>query len=138
MKRVTGVALVLTLTLGMDGLASELNADVCPYGCPAGAPRTNGVVVREIYVLSSNDTTQFADWVAYRVTADSIGATAPRRSKADPALSGAETLEPDDYRGANAELGTDRGRQAPLASFTGTDVWETTNYLSNITPRGAR
>ncbi|MYE81132.1 MAG: DNA/RNA non-specific endonuclease [Gammaproteobacteria bacterium] len=115
--------------------AEELHSSLCPYGCPAGAPRTNDVVVREIYVLSSNDTTKLADWVGYRVTADSIGPTAQRRWRTDPALGGAETLEPDDYRDANAELGTDRGHQAPLASFTGTDAWETTNYLSNITPQ---
>ena len=53
------VALVLASTLGIDGLARELHARLCPYGCPAGAPRTNDVVVREIYVLSSNDTTKF-------------------------------------------------------------------------------
>ena len=32
----------------------------------------------------------------------------------------AKTPEPDDYRDANRVLGTDRGYQAPLASFTGT------------------
>ena len=134
-KRASAVALVLVATLALDGLASELHAGLCPHGCPAGAPPTNDVVVREIYVLSSNDTTKFAEWVAYRVTAASIGPTAPRRWKADPALAEAETLEPDDYRGANAALRTDRGHQAPLASFTGTDAWETTNYLSNVTPQ---
>ena len=36
--------------------AGELYSSLCPYGCPASAPRTNDVVVREIYVLSSNDT----------------------------------------------------------------------------------
>ena len=47
------------------------------------------------------------------------------------------TLEPDDYRGANAALQTDRGHQAPLAAFTGTDHWRETNYLSNITPQSS-
>ncbi len=93
------------------------------------------MVVRSIYVLSSNDTTKLADWVESRVTAATIGPTAARRWRADAALASAETLEPADYTGANATLGTDRGHQAPLASFTGTDDWETTNYLSNITPQ---
>ena len=44
-------------------------------------------------------------------------------------------LEPGDYRGAYAALNTDRGHQAPLASFTSTHDWEATNYLSNITPQ---
>ena len=114
---------------------AELHADHCLHGCPAGSPASNDVVVRSIYVLSSNDATKFADWVAYRVTEGSIGSTATRRWKADPALASSETLEPADYRGANAVLGTDRGHQAPLASFTGTGDWEETNYLSNITPQ---
>ena len=92
-------------------------------------------MVRSIYVLSSNDTTKLADWVAYRVTEETIGATAARKWKADPALADAETLEPDDYRDANAAHGTHRGHQAPLASFTSTADWETRNYLSNITPQ---
>ena len=44
---------------------------------------------------------------------------------------------PDDYRGANAALHTDRGHQAPLGSFTGTAHWLDTNYLSNITPQSS-
>ena len=44
---------------------------------------------------------------------------------------------PSDYTDTNAELGTERGHQAPLASFTGTAHWKDTNYLSNITPQKA-
>ena len=115
--------------------AVELHTDLCLYGCPAGAAQTNDVVVRPIYVLSSNDSTKFADWVAYRVTKNTIGRTKSRQWKADPALAESETLEPSDYRGANSALGTDRGHQVPLASFTGTPHWKTTNLLSNITPQ---
>ena len=100
MKRSSAVPLMV-LTLGMDGFASELHADLCPHGCPAGAPRTNDVVVGETYVLGSNDATKFAEWVAYRVVSDSIGLTAPRRWKGGSALSGTETLQANDYRGAH-------------------------------------
>ena len=96
------------LVAGTGAVAAELHMGLCLYGCPAGAPHTNDVMVRSIYVLSSNDTTKLADWVAYRVTPDSIGPTAERRWTADSALGEAETLEPDDYRGANAALKTDR------------------------------
>ena len=84
---------------------------------------------------SSAPTTRFADWVAYRITKRSIGPTAARVWKPDPWLADNETLEPEDYRGAFAALKTDRGHQAPLASFTSTPTWEATNYLSNITPQ---
>lgn len=133
MVRVGVLAATVLLASGARG--TEVHSPLCLHGCPAGSPVTNDVVVRGIYVLSSNDTTKFADWVAYRVTATTIGPTATRRWKADPALAADETLEPADNADANAVLGTDRGHQAPLASFTGTDEWQTTNYLSNITPQ---
>ena len=117
--------------------AQEVHADLCLHGCPSGSLATNDIVIRDIYILSSNDTTKFADWVAYRVTKSTIGKTARRTWKADPWLADNETLEPKDYEGANTALKTDRGHQAPLASFTSTSNWETTNYLSNITPQKA-
>ena len=111
-----GAALVVAWVLAAAGSADELHSALCLHGCPAGFPETNDVLVRPIYVLSSNDTTKFADWVAYRVTEVSIGATRERRWKADPELAARETLEPDDNRRANAVLKTDCGHQAPLAS----------------------
>ena len=126
---------MVVATQAIPARAQELHADLCLYGCPSGSPPTNDVVVRDIYILSSNDTTKFADWVAYRVTEDTIGPTDVRVWRPDPWLADNETLEPDDYRGAYALLGTDRGHQAPLASFTSTNNWEATNYLSNITPQ---
>lgn len=55
--------------------------------------------------------------------------------RADSVLAKSETLEYADYYKAHATLGTDRGHQAPLASFSGTPFWEETNLLSNITPQ---
>ena len=52
-----------------------------------------------------------------------------------PHKGGDETLEEDDYTGAFRALRTDRGHQAPLASFAGTTFWRVTNILSNITPQ---
>lgn len=137
-----GMKAMLRMTIGavLFGLASpvaaqEIHSLHCLNGCPAGAPSTNDLVIREIYVLSSNDLTKFADWVAYRITAETIGSTQTRTWKPDPLLDNDETLEPADYTDAHAELGTDRGHQAPLASFTGTVHWKDTNFLSNITPQ---
>ena len=115
--------------------AQEIHADLCLHGCPSGSPATNDIIIRDIYILSSNDSTKFADWVAYRVTKSTIGQTQKRTWKPDPRLADDETLEPEDYKNASAELKTDRGHQAPLASFTATPSWEATNYLSNITPQ---
>lgn len=128
---------VLTMTafLTIQTSAQEIHADLCMYGCPSGSPLTNDIIIRDIYILSSNDSTKFADWVAYCVTKDTIGQTQKRTWKPDPWLADDETLEPEDYDGAFAALKTDRGHQAPLASFTATPNWKATNYLSNITPQ---
>lgn len=117
--------------------AAELHTFHCLHGCPIGAAGIDDVVVREIYTLASNDLTKMADWVAYRVTPDSIGPSGVRRWTADPWIDPEETLEPDDYDGAPAALGIDRGHQAPLAAFSGTPFANDTNALSNITPQGA-
>lgn len=119
------------------GMSQEIHSAECLKGCPFGSPATNDLIIREIYILSSNDQTKFADWVGYRVRREAIGSTKSRIWKQDPYLSNDETLEPSDYRDANAVLQTDRGHQAPLASFTSTDFWKSTNFLSNITPQKA-
>ncbi len=106
------------------------------YGCPTGAPSNNDVIERPIYKLSSNRTTKLADWAAYKVTTSTIdGPSRTRTWKADPNISSRYTLEPDDYTDAHAVIGTDRGHQVPLASFSNTSYWRDTNYLSNITPQ---
>lgn len=141
-KGALGVALSLAASLVPLSAASaraggELHTFHCLHGCPIGAPGIDDIVVREIYTLASNDLTKMADWVAYRVTADSIGRSGERKWSADPWLDIEETLEPEDYEGAPAALGIDRGHQAPLAGQSGTPFATDTNLMSNITPQGS-
>lgn len=133
--RTGAVSVVLAAVVAIPAMGQEVHHGMCLHGCPAGAPASNDIVVRDIYILSSNDATKFADWVAYVVTKSTIGPSKPRTWKADPELSDDETLEPNDYYGAHATLSVDRGHQVPLASFSATTSWKTTNYLSNITPQ---
>ena len=136
----TAMALVYAMLAGPQAMAAsdgELHTFHCLHGCPVGAPAIDDIVVREIYTLASNDLTKMADWVAYRVTPNTIGPSGARKWASDPWLSGDETLEPEDYDGAPAALGIDRGHQAPLAAFSGTSFASDTNILSNITPQGA-
>ena len=107
------------------------------YGYPTGTPSNNDLIIRDIYALSSNDETKLADWVAYRLNKDTVtgDVKTKRKWKPDPWLEDNETLEENDYKDASAVLKTDRGHQAPLGSFKGTDSWQETNYLSNITPQ---
>jgi endonuclease G len=119
-------------------VGSASASDLCLGGCPVGASSSNTTITRSIYVLSNNPRTKFADWVAYRVTRETIGKSKQRNWKADPDLPASQTLEPSDYDGAPMALKIDRGHQAPLAAFSGTADWSKTNYLSNITPQSSQ
>ncbi len=134
MQKVLGIGL---LCLAGIGLAQDVQIVHCLAGCPAGAPLSNDLVVREIYALSNNGETKFADWVAYRVTRETTGTSdaLQRNWQEDELLDEDETLEEEDYSGAFAALRTDRGHQAPLASFASTLFWRVTNVLCNITPQ---
>ncbi len=138
-------ALVVALVSALSAGAQEIHIVHCYRGaCPSGTPVSNDLIVREIYALSSNDATKLADWVAYRVTRETMGSSADlnRNWRSDEFLDEDETLEAgrgarDDYQGANRASGYDRGHQAPLASFAGTPFWRSTNIYSNITPQTA-
>ncbi len=127
---IAALLLVLSYTASSDGIVSKH----CIINCPGGA-ESNQIIKREIYTLSNNAKTKFADWVCYKVTPQTIGKSKKRRWKADPELQEPQTLEPGDYKAAHKMIKTDRGHQAPLASFAGTPYWKQTNYLSNITPQ---
>ena len=106
--------------------------------CPTGSPKDNFLVNHQIYILSSNRETKFADWVAYVVKKNNLnGPSRERNWKQDPLIEEKFTLSPKDYIGAAKACHYDRGHQAPLASFSNSPYWEKTNYLSNITPQKA-
>jgi len=102
-----------------------------PKGAPGGLPSSNHFICRDIYALSANIERKFADFVAYCITPESINGPSEqsREWMADPDLPSDITLEPEDYRGANQALGTDRGHLAPLASFRGAN-WQQTNRFA--------
>lgn len=129
--KLTSTVLILSSLWSVSSLA-----DNCVYDCPTGA--SGQEIERSIYTLSNNASTKFADWVAYNVTSSTIdGETRDRNFKSDPDIDSDETLETADYTGAFADIGTDRGHQVPLASFSNTTDWDDTNYLSNITPQSS-
>ncbi|WP_420402968.1 DNA/RNA non-specific endonuclease [Nisaea sp.] len=127
------VLLLLQLPFGSPVAGEPLDPN-CLEACPLTAG-DNLIVRRPSHTLSNNAGTKFADWVAYEVVPADIGKSQKRVWRADPEIPAQQTLEPSDYKGAHRALQTDRGHQAPLASFTGAPDWQTTNYLSNITPQ---
>ncbi|UUX52168.1 DNA/RNA non-specific endonuclease [Nisaea acidiphila] len=134
--RLSGLSALLLLLIFPRAplLAEPLLDPNCLQACPK-AQSENLLVRRESHTLSNNAATKFADWVAYEVAPADIGKSKKRVWRADPEIPPEETLEPADYKGAHKALKTDRGHQAPLASFSNAPDWATTNYLSNITPQ---
>ena len=137
--RNSALAVLLILLAGSARAAdSELVTFHCLWGCPVGAPATNDTIVREIYTLSSNDFTKMADWVAYRVTPQTIATSQGQRNyRIDEWIDPSETIDEAQYDGAPAALHIDHGHQAPLAAFSGTPFWDDTNYNSNMTPQAS-
>jgi endonuclease G len=72
------------LVLPLSITAGEVFMPHCAGGCPEGTPETNDLIVRDIYTLSSNDETKFADWVAYVVSDETIATGCKRKWKPDP------------------------------------------------------
>ncbi len=134
------VALIFVSPPGVQAVDyPEIHCKHFIHGYPTGTPLSNDLIIRDIYALSSNDVTKMSDWVCYRLDKETVtgDVETSRQWKADPWLDDGETLEPLDYTGAHAALHVDRGHQAPLASFKGTQQWADTNMLSNITPQKA-
>lgn len=114
---------------------AEIRSVHCPLGCPSLEIVNNDVVFNHTYALSNNPKTKFADWVAYEVDVANFGDSPGRNWGNDKLIDDDESLEELDYKGAFKLLKTDRGHQAPLASFAGHKNWTELNYLSNITPQ---
>lgn len=114
--------------------AAAVKSPHCYQSCPAALVGDQGVVRHRAFTLAPGPETKIAQWVAYKITAATLGDARPRRWRADPSLPDADVLEPADYRGA-ARAGYDRGHLAPLASLAGNAGWAETNYSSNLAPQ---
>ncbi|BDM21239.1 MULTISPECIES: DNA/RNA non-specific endonuclease [Pseudomonas] len=137
-KRWLCVCLPLVVAISSASLRAEINPvlpDHCQVGCPLGG--SEQTLYRYAYALNNNPQTKFANWVAYRISAQTQASGAKRQWKSDPDLPAEHTLEPADYKNASAALAVDRGHQANLASMAGSQNAQELNYLSNITPQKA-
>lgn len=149
--------LPLLLLLSLFALSSygqALYISHCVAACPSGSANSNDLVVRNLYAASVNRDSQLADWVAYRVLADTIGVASllPREWHSDGLLeaglkvedldnsrrsraiaNGSENPDENSYRIAQSLIDVqDRGRLVPMSSFAGTSYWEDMNSLTNM------
>lgn len=136
--------IALALPVVSSAQVTEIQSEHFLFGYPTGMPAGNDLVIRDLYALSANAETKFADWVAYRLTPAEVFGTLDleRDFRADPLLADDETLEAspssqDDYRGAHGAHDYDRGHLAPLASFKDSRQASQVNYYSNIVPQTA-
>jgi len=134
---VNRIALLFILyTYSTFGFAYDIhNPRHCLGGCPSNAPIYSELIIRDIYTLSLNNLTKFADWAAYKVTKNTIGRPGKIEISVDTLLRDTESLEPQDYKGINGTLYMTKGQLVPLSSFTGTPYWKETLLTSNIVPQ---
>lgn len=106
----------------------------CLHGCPRGADSGNHLLIRSIYALSYNTQTKSADWVAYEISAGSIGiaSSLSRDAVVDDYVE--DTLHNADFEAA-AGSGLIRAQYVPLVGFAATPYWQEVNYLTNAVAR---
>ncbi len=87
MRRPSALAIGVLVLAGLQApAAEEIYSRQCLAGCPTGAPDSNELVIRDIYVLSNNSDTKFADWIAYQVLPENIGSSQNRLTTTRPAV----------------------------------------------------
>jgi len=134
------LALPLSLALAQPGAGlARIYCKHFIFGYPLGAPASNPMVIRDLYALSLNGQTKFADWVCYYLTPKETHGPPglPRNWQNDPWLKKGEALEvspKDDYDGVK-EKEIDRGHMAPLASLAGSPLFRQVNIYTNIMPQ---
>ncbi|MCI5107048.1 MAG: DNA/RNA non-specific endonuclease [Pseudomonadales bacterium] len=135
--RWTPMLVLAAMLLALPAEAQNLRIVHCLYGCPEGAPAANQLLLRPIYALSYNSQHKSADWVAYRVTAETVGiaSSLSRNARTDDYME-EQTLDNSDFSSA-AELDMVHAHYAPLVNFAGTPYWDDVNFLSNAVARSA-
>lgn len=119
---------ILSVNVGAQTIANGH----CFAGCPSLSNPDNHLLIRPAYSISFNPHTKSADWVAYTVSANSVGiaSSLSRQIKEDDFVT--QTLTPSDFDDSTDFV---LSRYVPLVDFAGTPFWEDVNFLTNFVPR---
>jgi len=125
-----------------NALDTDATSEQLLFGRPilrvASQPATNKLIVREIYELSNNGETKFADWVAYYLDGSSFGNELEAAFATDGCLSEDHTLEATPEDEDDFMLSTSAGYiptpLAPNTTFAMSEHWQDTQLYSNIVP----
>lgn len=149
-------SLLVLLSLAPAVGAQNVHIAHCMGACPESDSSVNNeLVIRHLFAASISDENGLAEWVAYRVLADSVGVASllPRYWLEDALLSSQLSLDQltdDSPRILQPQLSeeevrsyrvneitfssADQGRLVPMSSFAGTPYWSELNYVSNLAP----
>lgn len=121
------------LSIG-SSYGSEYRVELCYLGCPAGASSDSDIILRPIYALAYNTQYKSADWVVYKVTADSIGIASSLSRDPVPDNYISDTLDSADFADLEG-TGLVRSQYVPMVNFAGTPYWSDINYATNVVAR---
>lgn len=105
-------------------------------GCPAGSSPASEIILRPIYALAYNSQLKSADWVVYKVTADSIGIASSLSRTPVPDNFISDTLDSADFMDLE-DTGLVRSQYVPMVNFAGTPYWNDINYSTNVVARSS-
>ena len=135
-KRFLGFSLVCALLAQGSSFGSNYRIELCFLGCPAGGSLTSAIILRPIYALAYNSQVKSADWVVYKVTANSIGIASSLSRSPIPDNFISDTLDAADFMDLEGTTLV-RSQYVPMVNFAGTPYWNDTNYLTNIVARSS-
>lgn len=135
-KRFLRFSLVCALLGQASSFGSSYRIELCYLGCPVGGSPDSEIILRPIYALAYNSRMKSADWVVYKVTADSIGiaSSLSRSPIADNFI--IDTLDAADFLDLEGTALV-RSQYVPMVNFAGTPYWNDTNYLTNVVARSS-
>ena len=133
LRSVKACALMVSYLIAFPAESQIYRFGHCLFGCPEGLSG-NQTLVRSAYTLLYDENRKSAVWVAYEVTAASLGiaSSLSRDLIEDGWVS--KALNAADLA-ALAEQDYVRSQHVPLVSFAGTPYWSEVNFASNATVR---